>query len=58
MGIKNIHIALIVVSLAITFIFGIWGLKNDYQLLGCISMVVAIGLIFYGVDFLKKVKSL
>ena len=58
MGIKNIHIALISCSVIIALVFGFWALNHNYQILGCVSLVVAIGLSAYGVNFLKKAKSL
>ena len=58
MGIKNIHIALISCSIAIALVFGVWGLKNSYQILGSVSLAAAVGLAVYGINFLKKVKHL
>ncbi len=58
MGIKNIHIILISASVLVSVVFGIWSLNNHYQILGYISLVSAVGLIVYGINFLKKVKTL
>lgn len=58
MGIKNIHIFFISVAILISLIFGMWGMRHDYSLLGIISLVFALGMIVYGLSFLKKVKSL
>ncbi len=58
MGIKNIHIVFICASILISVVFGFWGLKNDYHALGYVSLVLAIGLIVYGVSFFKKIRAL
>ena len=58
MGIKNIHIALIGCSVLISGVFGIWGLKHEYAELGGISLIAAVGLAIYGINFLKKAKAL
>jgi hypothetical protein len=58
MGIKNIHIVLISCSVLIALIFGIWALKNNYAILGYVSLSAAVGLVVYGIKFLKKVKGL
>ena len=58
MGIKNIHLFLITAALALSLVFGFWALNHDFQLLGWISMAAAVGLVIYGVQFLKKVKGM
>ena len=57
MGIKNIHILLISAASIMAIIFGIWGIKHDYASLGYVALAIAVGLIIYGVMFIKKVKS-
>ena len=58
MGIKNIHITLISVSVLLGFGFGFWALKNSYAGLGYISLIAAVALIVYGINFIKKSGSL
>ena len=58
MGIKNIHIVLISCSVLVAGVFGGWSLNNDYQIGGYVSFTVAAALVIYGINFLKKVKTL
>jgi hypothetical protein len=58
MGIKNIHIILIAASVLLSLVFGFWAVTHDYNTLGYISFALAIGLIVYGIQFLKKAKVL
>ncbi len=58
MGIKYIHVTLIVVSIALCLGFGFWALKHDYGPLGYCSFAIAVGLIVYCVQFIKKMKAL
>jgi hypothetical protein len=58
MGIKSIHIILIFAACAIAIIFGLWGLNHEYSTLGYVSLILAIGLVFYGIQFIKKAKAL
>ena len=58
MGIKNIHILLISASSLLALVFGVWGLNNDYKVLAYCSLAAAVGLIVYGVQFVKKAKVL
>ncbi len=58
MGIKNIHIALISASIILGVAFGLWSLQNAYPLLGYASLAAAVALVFYGINFLKKAKTL
>jgi hypothetical protein len=55
MGIKNIHLILITASVLFSLLFGFWALTHNYSPLGVISLMIAIGLVVYGVQFLKKV---
>ncbi len=58
MGIKNIHIALIIVSTILAGIFGMWGLNHNFKGLGYASLAASFALLLYGVYFFKKVKML
>ncbi len=57
MGIKNIHIGLIFCSAIIAVVFGFWGLNNNYAALGGVSFVLAVALVIYGINFIKKTKA-
>jgi len=58
MDIKYIHVALIVVSIALSFGFGLWTLNHNYALSGYVSFAVAVGLVVYCVQFIRKMKAL
>jgi len=58
MDIKYIHVVLIVVSIILSLGFGFWALIHDYGLLGYCSFAIAVGLIIYCVQFIKKMKAL
>lgn len=58
MGIKNIHLFLITVAIVLSVVFGLWALNHDFQWLGYGSLASAIGLFFYGLGFIKKVKGM
>ena len=57
-GIKNIHIALISVATILAVILGFWGISHQYKMIGIISFIAAVSLLFYGISFLKKAKTL
>jgi len=58
MGIKYIHVTLIVVSIALSVGFGLWTLNHDESALGFASFAVAAGLFVYCVQFVRKMKAL
>jgi hypothetical protein len=58
MGIKYIHVTLIVVSIALCIGFGLWTLNHDELPLGYASFALAAGLFVYCVQFVKKMKAL
>jgi len=58
MGIKYIHVLLIVVSIILSLAFGLWALIHDYRPLGYCSFAIAVGLIVYCVQFVRKMKAL
>jgi hypothetical protein len=58
MGIKYIHVILILVSIALSLGFGAWTLKHDQTAWGYCSFAVAVGLVFYCVQFIRKMKAL
>lgn len=58
MGIKNIHIFLISAASILALGFGIWALTHNYVGLGYCSLASAVGLVIYGIQFVKKAKVL
>ncbi len=58
MGIKNIHLVLIIVSILFSFGFGWWNMNHDYALWGYLSVIVGAGLLVYCTQFIKKMKVL
>lgn len=58
MGIKHIHIVLIVVSVLLFMFFGFWTLKHNYNISAYGSFIIASGLVFYCIKFLRKTKAL
>ena len=65
MSIKAIHIILISCAVILSFGFGLWLLatakstgEQSYNAAAVTSFLVAVGLGFYGVHFLKKAKAL
>jgi len=58
MGVKNIHLVLIVVSIVLSLGFGLWALNHGCAVWGYGSFAVAAGLVIYCVQFVKKMKVL
>ena len=58
MGIKNIHILLISAASLMGVLFGVWGITHGFTMLGIGAMVFAFCLVFYGVQFIKKARTL
>ena len=58
MGIKYVHVFLIVLSIALCFGFGLWTLNHNYAIIGDCSFAVAVALVIYCVRFIKKMKAL
>ncbi|HMB90732.1 MAG TPA: hypothetical protein VKP65_07785 [Rhodothermales bacterium] len=63
MSLKAFHIFFIAVSVVLAFGFGVWGVYTHlaesnlgFLVMGLLSFVVGIGLIFYGVNFLHKLR--
>lgn len=62
MSLKAFHVAFVVCSVLLAVGFGVWALAREgggtlYLLLGLLSFGIAIGLVVYGVWFLKKLKG-
>jgi len=65
MSIKAIHILLISCAIILSLGFGVWSIAyaqntgdSSYKLTGFASFAIGLGLIFYGIHFIKKAKSL
>jgi len=58
MGIKNIHIILITASVLVCLFFGLWSVNNGHVGWGMTAFVVGAGLTVYGINFIKKTKTL
>ena len=58
MSLKAFHVIFVLFSLAITVGFGVWALTTnpEYRVWGIVSLVLAAGLVVYGVKFLQKLK--
>jgi hypothetical protein len=58
MGIKYIHVVLIVVSIILCLGFGFWSLNHYNTVTGYCSFAIAVALIIYLVQFIKRMKAL
>ena len=58
MGIKYIHVVLIISSIILSLGFGLWALSHNYTASSYCSFAIAAGLIFYCIQFIKKIKAL
>ncbi len=63
MSLKSFHIFFIAVSTLLAFGFGAWGVyvhltesNAGYLVMGLLSFLIGIVLIFYGINFLHKLK--
>lgn len=56
MSLKAIHIFFIALSILLALGFGVWSIYHQYTLMGVISFVIGIALVFYGVRFLRKLR--
>lgn len=63
MSLKYFHILFILISVMTMVGFGLWalfvnGLPAGFQIMGGVSLLGGIGLVIYGIRFLKKSKSI
>ena len=58
MGIKNIHVLLIVISILLCLGFGIWALYHNFTVWGYASFAITFALVIYLIQFIKKMKVL
>ena len=65
MSLKAFHIVFIIVSVLLSFGFGVWGIYTHlsfgnvtFLIMGVISFVIGIALIIYGINFMKKLKHI
>jgi len=54
LDLKSFHIVLIAAAIMLMSGLGVWGLLNDYKLLGIISLAISILLIPYGAYFAAR----
>ena len=54
LDLKNFHIFFVAAAIIVMSGFGVWGLLNDYKLLGTISLAIGILLIPYGAYFAAR----
>jgi hypothetical protein len=57
LNLKAFHLFFIGLAIVLTSGFGFWGLFNHYPLLGSISLVVGIVLVFYAANFARKAEK-
>jgi hypothetical protein len=58
MSLKWFHLFFISLAIVVSVAFGLWGLANDYALLGALSLVAAAALGWYGGYFFQKARKL
>jgi hypothetical protein len=58
MSLKWFHIVFITLSTLTLLGFGVWGLFNQYAVMGVASLAASAALCVYGNYFLQKVRSL
>lgn len=58
MGMKGIHVVLIGLAVLLGTAFGGWSLFHGHTVMGCISIVLTAAAAVYGIDFIKKFKTL
>ena len=54
LDLKSFHIVLVAAAIMLMSGLGVWGLLNDYELLGIISLAIGILLIPYGAYFAAR----
>jgi hypothetical protein len=54
LDLKSFHIVLIAAAIMLMSGLGVWGLLNDYKLLGIISLAIGVLLIPYGAYFAAR----
>ena len=65
MSIKVIHLILISLAILLSLGFGWWSMAfardsgdGSYKVAGFASFAIGLGLIFYGIHFIKRIRSL
>jgi hypothetical protein len=54
LDLKSFHIFFIAAAIIVMSGFGVWGLLNDYKLLGLIALAISMLLIPYGAYFAAR----
>jgi hypothetical protein len=55
---KSFHLLLIAISIVLTAGVGMWGLLNQYHVLGVLSLSVGVLLVVYGAYFAAKAQRI
>ena len=59
MSLKAFHIFFIALSVLLSAGCGVWAFANGAEpLFGILALVIAVGLVLYGVTFLRKAKTI
>ena len=58
MGVKYIHVVLIVASIVLALFFGVWTLNCHETVFAYSSFIIAVGLTIYCINFLRKIRTL
>ena len=58
MGVKNIHVLLIVISILLFVFFGVWTLNHNDTISAYVSFAIAVALLIYCINFIKKMRAL
>jgi hypothetical protein len=56
LDLKSFHLFFIAAAIIVMSGFGVWGLLNDYKLLGIISLAIGMLLIPYGAYFAARIQ--
>lgn len=56
MSLKAIHIFFIALSILLALGFGVWSIYHHQMLMGVLSFLIGIALVFYGIRFLRKLR--
>ena len=57
MSLRDFHIVFISSAIMVVFGFVFWCFKQSYMTAAFVSMAVALGLIGYEINFIKKIKG-
>jgi len=58
LNLKSFHVLFIALAIVLMSGFGVWGLLNDYKLLGVISLAIGVLLVIYGAYFAARTQRI